>query len=226
IDVCLKTDEKGNAVVEIQDSGCGIPQEELDHIFEPFFTSKPVGIGTGLGLSICHGIITGFGGDIQVSSAVGEGTKVRVIMPAASAHQLSVVTPVAAADTKPAQKAGRRKILVVDDDRSLRDVIVSALEDEHEVVSVESAVEALAKFGDKPIEFDWIVCDVMMPQMTGMEFYERVKNRNDGSEKKIILMTGGAFTPAVRGWMESLTNPKLEKPFRIRQLKELLGKLL
>lgn len=231
IDVRLMSDVSGNAVVEVEDSGCGIPTEQLERIFEPFFTSKPIGIGTGLGLSIVHGIITGFGGEIQVQSSVGKGTLVRVVLPPSRTQTRTVGTVRTIEPSKKAEVEGlemtstKKKILIVDDDRSLRDVIVSALEDEHEVYSVESAVEALAKIGNQPLAYDWIVCDVMMPQMTGMEFYERMKARGDSSEQKIILMTGGAFTPAVRSWMEALTNPKLEKPFRIRQLKELLAKL-
>jgi signal transduction histidine kinase len=70
-------------VVSIEDTGCGIPQENLSRIFDPFFTTRGVGEGAGLGLSIAHGIVSGMGGDIEVTSAVGKGTTVRVILPPA-----------------------------------------------------------------------------------------------------------------------------------------------
>jgi len=84
IRVATKTDAEGNAVVEIQDTGPGIPPEILPRIFDPFFTTKPVGQGTGLGLSICHHLVTTFGGSIRIESWVGQGTCVRVTLPAAA----------------------------------------------------------------------------------------------------------------------------------------------
>jgi CheY-like chemotaxis protein len=117
----------------------------------------------------------------------------------------------------------RKRILVIDDDQALREVIVAALESEHDVVALESAVEALGHLDKSQNSYDWVICDLMMPAMTGMEFYEIIRARGMGFEKKIILITGGAFTPKIRGWMETLTNPKLEKPFRMKQLKELLN---
>jgi len=74
--------ESNHAVIEVKDTGCGMPREVLDRIFDPFFTTKPVGVGTGLGLSICHGIITGFGGEITASSEIGRGSTFRISLPA------------------------------------------------------------------------------------------------------------------------------------------------
>jgi signal transduction histidine kinase len=74
----------GRVRVEVQDNGHGIAPEHLGRIFEPFFTTKPVGVGTGLGLSICHGIVTGFGGELSVESQPGQGTTFRVLLPVAS----------------------------------------------------------------------------------------------------------------------------------------------
>jgi len=211
--------EENRVYVDIEDSGCGIPAHLLSRVFEPFYTSKPVGVGTGLGLSICHGIVNSFGGEIQITSEVGRGTRVRVLFPVTEVQPVVVRAPVTAQDFVSA----RKRILVIDDDKSLRDVIATALEKEHDVVALESAVEALSHL-DEAEPYDWVICDVMMPAMTGMEFFETIRARGTGFEKKIILMTGGAFTPKVRAWMDGLANPKLEKPFRIRQLKELLDK--
>ncbi len=87
VKVATLTDERGRAVVEICDTGPGIPDHLQGRIFEPFFSTKPVGQGSGLGLSICHGIVTAHGGEIQVSSQVGRGTTFRVILPAAEVEQ-------------------------------------------------------------------------------------------------------------------------------------------
>lgn len=218
IRIRLYANEQDKVIVEVEDTGCGIPQDQLGRVFEPFFTSKPVGVGTGLGLSICHGIVTSFGGDIQIESELGRGTRVRIVLPGTEA---GVCAPPVV--TAPLRINGERKrILVIDDDKALRDVLVTALESDHDVVAIDSAVDALEHLDRVTSVYDWIICDVMMPAMTGMEFYETIRAQGRGFEKKIILMTGGAFTPKVRNWMEALTNPKLQKPFRIRQLKELL----
>jgi two-component system, NtrC family, sensor kinase len=74
--------ESNHAIIEVKDTGCGMPREVMDRIFDPFFTTKPVGEGTGLGLSICHGIITGFGGEITANSEVGRGSTFRISLPA------------------------------------------------------------------------------------------------------------------------------------------------
>jgi PAS domain S-box-containing protein len=81
--LATSVDGEGRVVVSIEDTGCGIPQENLSRIFDPFFTTRGVGEGAGLGLSIAHGIVSGMGGDIEVTSAVGKGTTIRVILPPA-----------------------------------------------------------------------------------------------------------------------------------------------
>jgi signal transduction histidine kinase len=86
-------DGEGRVVVSIEDTGCGIPQENLSRIFDPFFTTRGVGEGAGLGLSIAHGIVSGMGGDIEVTSAVGKGTIVRVILPPASPEETALGAP-------------------------------------------------------------------------------------------------------------------------------------
>jgi signal transduction histidine kinase len=78
--------EDGRVWAEVQDNGRGIAPEHLGRIFDPFFTTKPPGVGTGLGLFICHGIITGFGGELSVESQPGQGATFRILLPAAPTH--------------------------------------------------------------------------------------------------------------------------------------------
>src|SRR4029079_11425803 len=81
ITVRTRTDDQGRAVIEVEDTGRGMPPEVQARVFDPFFTTKSVGEGTGLGLSICHGIISGLGGQISIDSTLGQGTVVRVVLP-------------------------------------------------------------------------------------------------------------------------------------------------
>ena len=91
--LATSVDGEGRVVVSIEDTGCGIPQENLSRIFDPFFTTRGVGEGAGLGLSIAHGIVSGMGGDIEVTSAVGKGTTVRVILPPAIPYETAQCAP-------------------------------------------------------------------------------------------------------------------------------------
>jgi PAS domain S-box-containing protein len=207
-----RTDGLGNAVVEISDTGCGIPPENMDRIFEPFFTTKPVGEGTGLGLAICHGIITSYGGTLSVKSAVGVGTTFRLVLPAAQAE--TQVQP-QARPSPGEQRQGR--ILIVDDEKDLTDVTRDGLAHLHVVRTTQDARQALEWIaaGEK---FDLILCDMMMPLMTGMEFYTRLQVLAPDQAGHVVFMTGGAFTPRAREFLARLPNLRLEKPFDVEHI--------
>jgi PAS domain S-box-containing protein len=214
-------DETGRAVIEIHDTGAGIPPEHFPRIFDPFFTTKPIGIGTGLGLPICQTIVTALGGEILVDSMVGQGTTFRVVLPAAA---LSTSAARPAANTL-ADSAGRRgRILVVDDETRMCELLRHALAP-HEVVTQTDGGAALQQLeaGEK---FDLIFCDMMMPQMTGMEFHDRLREIAPDLAARIVFMTGGAFTPSTRKFLQHVSNLCLEKPFDLPELLALVRERL
>ena len=203
-----RTDAAGNAVVEIHDTGCGIPAENLSRIFEPFFTTKPVGEGTGLGLAICHGIVTSMGGSLTAESEPGKGSVFRVVLPGAQ-----VAVSAARPHHRPQEPNPHRgRVLVIDDEADLTDVTREGLAPFHDVLTTDDARPALDWIagGDR---FDLILCDMMMPMMTGMEFYTRLQQANPAQAAKVVFMTGGAFTPRAREFLARLPNLRLEKPF-------------
>lgn len=216
--VVTRTDAAGRAVVEVRDTGAGIPPDALERIFDPFFTTKPVGEGTGLGLSICHGIVTSLGGEIRVESAVGRGTSVYVTLPAASPRTLQP-----APATGPSA-AVRGRILLVDDEemvlRALRRILSA-----HELECVTSAKEALARIDAGP-PFDLIVTDLMMPTMTGMEFYEALLARDPELARRTVFMTGGSVTAQTEAFFQSVPNVRIEKPFEVGAIQRLVHELL
>jgi signal transduction histidine kinase len=205
IRVTTRTAEDGSAIVEVADTGSGIPKADLERIFDPFFTTKPVGVGTGIGLAICRRIVIELGGQIEVESAVGKGTVFRLILPRAEKN--SGVVQVAGAFTA----AVRGRILVVDDEAALGRALGRSLSAHHDATVLTSGEEALQRVA-RGEWFDVILMDVMMPQMSGMELYERMCGVRPQQAERVVFVTGGAFSPAARDFLARVTNPRLEKP--------------
>ena len=216
IAVATSTDGAGRAVIEVRDTGPGIPRLLLSRIFEPFFTTRPVGSGTGLGLSICHGIVTSLGGEITVESEEGKGTRFRIVLPPARPTIAGELLPIRLAE--PGLSRGR--VLIVDDEPAVGKALARALR-EHEVTVVSAAKEALPLLS-KGAEFDLILCDVMMPEMSGMALYEEIARLRPELIERIVFMTGGAFDPALRLFLERVPSQCIEKPFDSQRLRALV----
>lgn len=193
--------------VEISDTGAGIPSNVRQRLFQPFVTTKPKEEGTGLGLSICRRILNEYRGEISARANPDRGTTFHVRLP------LEQVQPTAAAPA-PANHVGTRcgRVLVVDDEAELVEMIRRELCSEHEVVCVTSSLAALATL-DRDARFDVILCDLMMPDVNGMQLYARLSHSHPTLLPRIVFMTGGAFTPAARQFLVSIPNIHITKPF-------------
>lgn len=220
IRVSIKTDKSGKAVIEIGDSGAGIRPEDIPNLFTPFFTTKPPGIGTGLGLPICQRIIAQMGGDIQVESELGKGSTFRVILPPAASASDGRSLRVPALSAAPgAHRRGR--VLVVDDEEMLAAAIRRVLSRQHDVVITTRAEDALEKLRAGET-FDVIFSDLMMPQITGMELFDRITKEFPDHAPRVVFLTGGAFTQAARDFLANVPNPTLEKPIDRQSLLSLV----
>ena len=203
-----------NVVIEVRDTGSGMTPEVLKRVFEPFYTTKAVGVGTGLGLAICHGIVASAGGRLEVESEPGSGTMFRVTLPVAIP---GVAVPVVEA-TVTTERRGR--ILALDDDPMILQAITRILR-EHEVVCVEDGRAALAML-DRGERFDMILSDMMMPHMTGMEFYERLLMDHPEDARRVVFVTGGAINSRIADFLSIVPNVCLEKPFDTNALRTLI----
>jgi signal transduction histidine kinase len=192
------------AAVEIADTGPGIPPEIRNRIFQPFFTTKPVGTGAGLGLAICRGIVEALGGEISAESEMGRGSLFRVSLPtvpapAATEAPAGIVAsgPGQAPGTGTARAAGRRAaVLVVDDEPAVLRSLELLLAREHDITTADSARRALEIIEDgRAGRYDVVLCDLMMPEMSGMELYDQLRARRPEMARRVVFMTGGAFTP-------------------------------
>jgi signal transduction histidine kinase len=220
IRVVTKQDDHGRVVVEVRDTGSGMSEAVISRIFDPFFTTKPIGEGTGLGLAICHRIVTALGGELIVKSEVGKGTVFRTVLPVAQRDAVEVPP------TPPAVVPGRRgRILVVDDEPILGTAVRRMLSPEHEVLAVTSARDAIGRVS-KGERFDVILCDLMMPEVTGMDLYAELLRLAPEQAENVVFMTGGAFTSRAREFLDQVRNPQFEKPFDVGSLKALVHGML
>jgi PAS domain S-box-containing protein len=221
IRVVTYSDGAGRAVIEVHDTGAGIPDEVSAHIFDAFFTTKADGAGTGLGLSISHDTIRRLGGELTMSTEVGVGTVFRVALPAAALQEL---TRAPASAKTPSVGSRRASVLVIDDEAGVGVAVRRALV-EHDVKVVTTAEQALDLLA-AGARFDVLLCDLMMPQMTGAAFYEELLRTAPADAGRLVLMTAGAFTPAARELVDRVRNERLEKPFTLDALRALVRKVL
>jgi len=210
--------------VNVTDTGSGMSEEVQGHIFDPFFTTKPPGVGTGLGLPICQGIVRAHGGTLEVVSTVGRGSSFVVNLPRLRDDPF----PAREATSIGARPRIRGRVLIVDDDVNVGRTLSLALRKDHDVTVVTSGEGALAALrtavGSE--EFDAILCDVLMPGMTGGELLDRVRSELPGLETRFIFMSGGLFGGGTEELAEKSTNRLLEKPFNLQAVQEALHRVV
>jgi signal transduction histidine kinase/CheY-like chemotaxis protein len=220
------TDAAGRVVVEVRDTGCGMSPDLLSHIFDPFFSTKPIGHGMGLGLSISHGIVHAAGGSIEVESETGKGSVFRVIL-LPSGEPVAAPGPVAAASPKsisPA-KPRRGRVLIVDDEPMIRTSLRRFLGADHDVDATSEGAQVLKALA-AGIHYDLILCDLLMPAMTGMDIYDAVRRDHPDQVGSFVFMSGGAFTGRAESFLEEIPNTVLDKPIDVVALRAIIEERL
>jgi signal transduction histidine kinase len=216
ITVRTHTDEEGWAVIEVADNGTGIEPDRMSRVFEPFFTTKGISEGTGLGLAICRNIIRDVGGTIEAESALGRGSTFVVRLPASTRSHIPQRT-----QAPPTVTAGASARVVVVDDEPLVGRSIRRTLQGHQVEIFSSGTEAIERLcSGEP--FDVVFCDLMMPEVSGMEVFERVTERRPELASRFVFMTGGAFTPEARAFLKDTELACLDKPFELGQIRDLV----
>lgn len=211
--------------VVIRDTGHGLSEEAKSHLFEPFFTQKPGALG--LGLAAAHGIARSFGGELtltETSDGTGDaprGTTFTLVFPVSEA-------PVAAtaSSAPPARTSGRAHLLVIDDEERLAETLRMALAYSHDVTIATSGNDALAKIRGGTHPFDLVLCDLFLPDISGPDIYAEVERTRPDLLARFIFLTGGAFTESARRFLQNIDNPRLEKPFDLGALEDLISERL
>jgi signal transduction histidine kinase len=203
--------------VEIRDTGAGIPAELREKIFEPFFTTKPVGVGTGLGLSICRRLITEMDGSLGVDSEPGRGSTFWIQLRVSQARQV-------VEEVKTKSSGQGLGVLVLDDEEAVGKALRRLLGSRHQVTTCDRAQDALAHITSGR-RFDAILCDLMMPEMSGAQFHHELERLAPDQAQRVIFMTGGAFTEETRAFLSTARNPCMDKPIDIQRLFSMLEAL-
>ncbi len=208
--------DRGGVKIEIQNNGPPIPEEVLPKIFEPFFTTKAFGQGHGLGLSITYETVRRHGGFIEVESRPGTPTTFRIWLP--SDTGLGLVPRATLVKERPHTLPA--SLLLVDDDRLVRNGLRRILEKFHDVVVASGGEQALAALAERT--FDLVLCDLIMPMMTGMELFAAVAKKNPEQAKRFVFLTGGTSSPEARDFLLEVKNPRAYKPIGADQLVRLV----
>ena len=205
-------------VLELEDSGVGIPQRNIGRVFEPFFTTKRAGKGTGLGLSISARIMQQHEGRFEVDSELGRGTTIRLVLPASTPAPIVVEPNIAPVASR------RVQLLFVDDEELLLRALWRRYRSEHDVSIARGPGEVWSLL-DEGKRFDLVIVDMMMPELSGPKLLKQMLARHSWLRGRVAFMSGGAFGDEVLELAEKLNVPVLEKPIDPESLHALIAKL-
>ncbi|MCH9018253.1 MAG: response regulator [Chloroflexi bacterium] len=213
----------GSTRISISDDGPGIPAADLSKVFDPFFTTKESGHGTGLGLSVSYGIIAQLGGSLWAESDGGSGSTFHIEVPSTTDEQLAESPNDSGAAGLPEKVPGPSlRLLVVDDEPDLRNIIVRLLERRnHKVDAAGDGDEAWDKLQDQ--SYDCIMLDLRMAGTGGQELFQRLNAANPAMAGKIIFLTGDMANTSTRSFLDPLANLVLQKPVSIGDLEQAIS---
>ncbi|HMP73821.1 MAG TPA: response regulator [Kiritimatiellia bacterium] len=213
-----------HVLIAISDTGSGIAPHDLDRIYDPFFTTKPIGQGTGLGLSIVFGIIRDHGGHVRCYSELGKGTTFRIYLPA-QPHREPVPGTESAIATPPPPSGEGKTILIAEDDPLIHTLLVRILEHQkYTVIPTFNGEEALHAYLQQPSTIDCIILDMNMPVMDGEKCL--IQLRETGAEIPIILATGALFSSEREAQILNYATQIVMKPFQSRDLIQTIERVI
>jgi len=208
-------------MLEVADTGPGIPAELQRRVFEPFFTTRGQRGGSGLGLSLCRSISEGHGGTIHLSSQVGHGTTVHITLPVAPPSDVQ------APETPDATEAPARhgRILLIDDEPTVRQALQRLLQRRgHDITLAANGHDGLVAL--EAGAYDVILWDICMPDLDGPGLYREVERRYPHLASRMIFITGDVLSPEVQAFFAQVACPRLVKPFEAEEVRRLIQQML
>lgn len=216
----IKTEKTGDIIrISVIDNGPGISKDNMDKLFTPFFTTKKGNEGTGLGLSVCHGIIAEHNGRIYAESREGKGATFIIELPIIMSHPQENESEIPEPDWHEAGETGKTRILVVDDEPSIVQILKRVLSGQgYEVNTTGKAKEALKMAGNG--KYECILLDIKLPDMSGIELYQHLEGMDKSSAQKIIFITGDVIGSDTSEFFSRTGVTHIAKPFDIEDLKK------
>ena len=214
--------DRQTVVIEIVCDGVELDAVQLRSLFEPFASSDEARTA-GFGLSVCSSIVDQLGGQITAESLPGTGLSLTITFPCTRPSPTTEPPPPSSqhSSSPPSTASGSARILVIDDDPGVGRALRLMLEEDHDVTCYTSPREALRRLLQDQ-GFDLVFCDLMMPELTGMDIYQVLRFNRPGYEARLVFMTGGAFTAPAKQFLAQVPNPRIEKPFNLRALQRMV----
>ncbi|MEQ1832758.1 MAG: ATP-binding protein [Candidatus Eisenbacteria bacterium] len=221
IRLCTGVAATGEPFLEVEDDGPGIPAEHLARVTEPYFTTRGPSGGTGLGLFVTSGIVDAHGGRLEFAPVQPHGVRVRLVFPPLAGEATAVpAAPPHAAELPAMEPPERPRLLAVDDEPMLLRLMTQALERGWQVTPSSSGEDALRLLREQ--QFDAVLCDLMMPGVSGMELAARVAATDPALRARMVFMTGGAITAEAEAFVSRPDVVSVSKPMDLKQLDALL----
>jgi two-component system, cell cycle sensor histidine kinase and response regulator CckA len=210
----------------VSDTGCGIDEATREHLFEPFFTTKDIGKGTGLGLATVYGIVKQHKGWVEVSSVIGEGSTFSILLPIAAAPAAAPAPPQPPSSSPAELRGGRETILLVEDESSVREMLMICLRRQgYKVFEASNGVEALTLWEQHRPDIDLLFTDVRMPEgISGLELADRLREKK--KTLKVIVSSGYSPDMIQLGASTSQRVTFLAKPYQLATLAQTVRRCL
>jgi signal transduction histidine kinase len=220
IQVASRFDADSSVIrIVVADNGPGIPEHLRARVFEPYFTTKPSGLGTGVGLAVSHGIVTAHGGTLMLDCPEMGGAVFTITLPVSLAEASDD------ADGPSRElRASRRKILIVDDEAEIRDILADILrEAQHRVAAVSSGREALERMAAE--RYDVILTDIRMPDLDGRTLYREIERRWPEQAARVVFVTGDSLAATLHEFASEHGRPVIEKPFVPKDVRRIVAEI-
>lgn len=223
--VRTSVNQSSRVLIEVSDTGPGIPEAHRHHIFDPFFTTKAAGIGTGLGLSIVMGLVRQNDGNIRMQSPPGKGATFLIDFPALKADVPMFAPQLPPALSVPPPAAASGRVLVVEDEPTVAQLIADMLADLGFAADVQQdARRALVSALNR--DYSLIICDMKMPVLDGQHFYRALAEAGSPLVSRFLFVTGDVLGLATQEFLRKHRLPYIAKPFRLEEFSEKLATVL
>jgi two-component system NtrC family sensor kinase len=216
-----------HVVLSVSDNGSGVPDAIRARIFEPYFTTKPMGVGTGVGLAVSRGMIEAHGGTLSlIAKQPGEGATFEVRFPLGLGDGAEATAPDRVVEARPAKASPQRRALIIDDEPEIAGMLAEILTRDGFLCDIAGSGRAARIRLSKPdgdLRYHAVLCDLRMPEEDGPTLFRWLETAHPDLAKRIIFVTGDTLGPGTGQFLEESGRPVIEKPFVPQEIRRLVN---